>query len=158
MTMTPARLRRFMNLWPPFLFSGVRVESIASDWRRARVRLRLAWFNRNYVRTHFGGSLFAMTDPFWMILVMECLGRDYVVWDKAATIDFIAPGREDVYAEFLVEDAVLDELRAATANGEKCLRWFDTEVRTASGELVARVRKQLYVRRKHVRTAADATT
>lgn len=148
MKMTPARLRRFMNLWPPFLFSGVRVESIAPDWRRARVRLRLAWYNRNYVKTHFGGSLFAMTDPFWMILVMECLGRDYVVWDKSATIDFIAPGREDVYTEFLVEDAALDELRTATANGEKCLRWFDTEVKTASGELVARVRKQLYVRRK----------
>jgi hypothetical protein len=83
-----------------------------------------------------------------MILVMECLGRDYVVWDKAATIDFVAPGREDVYAEFTVEDSVLDELRAATANGEKHLRWFDVDVKTAGGELVARVRKQLYVRRK----------
>jgi acyl-coenzyme A thioesterase PaaI-like protein len=152
MKATPARLRRFMNLWPPFLFSGVRVETVAADWRHARVRLKLAWYNRNYVRTHFGGSLFAMTDPFWMILVMECLGRDYIVWDKAATIDFVAPGREDVFAEFVVDDQVLDELRAATANGDKCLRWFDTEVKTASGELVARVRKQLYVRRKRADT------
>ncbi|HSX59887.1 MAG TPA: DUF4442 domain-containing protein [Tahibacter sp.] len=152
---TPARLRRFMNLWPPFLFSGIRVESVSPDWRRARVRLKLAWYNRNYVKTHFGGSLFSMTDPFWMILVMECLGRDYIVWDKAATIDFIAPGREDVYAEFVVEDGVLDELRAATANGEKCLRWFDTDVKTAGGELIARVRKQLYVRRKENRRAGE---
>lgn len=151
MKVTPARLRRFMNLWPPFLFSGVRVETISTDWRRARVRLKLAWYNRNYVKTHFGGSLFAMTDPFWMILVLECLGRDYIVWDKSATIDFVAPGREDVYAEFVVEDSVLDELRAATANGGKTLRWFDTEVKTAGGELVARVRKQLYVRRKEER-------
>lgn len=83
-----------------------------------------------------------------MILVKERLGRDYIVWDKAATIDFVAPGREDVYADFVVDEQVLDELRAATANGEKTLRWFDTEVRTAGGELVARVRKQLYVRRK----------
>ncbi|MBL8298622.1 MAG: DUF4442 domain-containing protein [Rhodanobacteraceae bacterium] len=153
--MTPARLRRIMNFWPPFLFSGVRVEAISSDWRRARVRLRLAWYNRNYVKTHFGGSLFSMTDPFWMILVMECLGRDYVVWDQSATIDFVAAGREDVYAEFVVEDQALDELRAATANGEKYLRWFDTEVKTASGELVARVRKQLYVRRKRHRRSSD---
>jgi acyl-coenzyme A thioesterase PaaI-like protein len=151
MKVTPARLRRFMNLWPPFLFSGVRVETISTDWRRARVRLKLAWYNRNYVKTHFGGSLFAMTDPFWMILVLECLGRDYIVWDKSATIDFVAPGREDVYAEFVVEDSVLDELRAATANGGKTLRWFDTEVKTAGGELIARVRKQLYVRRKEER-------
>ena len=154
MRVTPARLRRFMNLWPPFLFSGIRVQHVAPDWRSARVRLKLAWYNRNYVRTHFGGSLFAMTDPFWMILVMECLGRDYVVWDQAGSIEFVAPGREDVYAEFHVDEPVLEELRAATADGQKYLRWFDTEVKTASGELIARVRKQLYVRRKR----RDGTT
>ena len=146
--MKPAMLRRFFNLWPPFLFAGIRVKEIAPDWRYARVRLKLAWYNRNYVRTHFGGNLFSMTDPFWMILVMHCLGRDYIVWDKAGTIDFVAPGREDVYAEFRVDDAVLDELRAATASGEKYLRWFDVDVKTADGTVVARVRKQLYVRRK----------
>ena len=148
MKVTPARLRRVFNLWPPFLFAGIRVAEIAPDWRYARVRLKLAWYNRNYVRTQYGGNLFSMTDPFWMILVMECLGRDYIVWDKAGAIDFVAPGREDVYAEFRVEDTVLDEIRAATANGEKTLRWFETEVKTASGDVVARVRKQLYVRRK----------
>lgn len=145
---TPARLRRFMNLWPPFLFGGIRVETVSADWREARVRLKLRWYNRNYVGTHFGGNLFSMTDPFWMILILECLGRDYVVWDQSGSIDFLAPGREDVYAHFKVEESVLDELRAATANGEKYLRWFETEIRTASGELIARVRKQIYVRRK----------
>lgn len=146
--MKPATLRRFINLWPPFLFAGIRVQEISPDWHRARVRLKLRWYNRNYVGTHFGGNLFSMSDPFWMILVMNCLGRDYIVWDKAGTIDFVAPGREDVYAEFHVDDAVLDELRAATADGEKILRWFDVDVKTAGGEVIARVRKQLYVRSK----------
>lgn len=149
--MKPQRLRRMVNFWPLFLFAGIKVERIADDWRYAKVRLKLRWYNRNYVGTQFGGSLFSMTDPWWMILVMECLGRDYVVWDHAGEIVFVAPGREDVFAEFRVEDAVLDELRAATANGEKVLRWFDTEIKTASGELVAQVRKQLYVRRKRER-------
>ena len=147
-TMKASTLRRFFNVWPPFLFAGIRVREIAPDWRRARVQLKLTWYNRNYVRTHFGGNLFSMTDPFWMILVMHCLGRDYIVWDKAGTIDFVAPGREDVYADFVVDDAVLDEIRAATAGGEKYLRWFDIDVKTAGGDVVARVRKQLYVRRK----------
>ncbi|TDR40850.1 acyl-coenzyme A thioesterase PaaI-like protein [Tahibacter aquaticus] len=151
MKITPSGLRRTMNLWLPFLFSGIRVQSISPDWRRARVRLKLGWFNRNYVGTHFGGNLFSMTDPFWMILLLECLGRDYKVWDQAGSIEFVKPGREDVYAEFVVEESVLDELRAATASGEKCLRWFDTEIKTASGELIARVRKQVYVRRKRDR-------
>ena len=147
-TLTPRKLRRIMNFWPPFLFSGIRVLDIGDDWHSARVRLKLGLFNRNYVGTHFGGSLFAMTDPFWMVLIMECLGREYMVWDQAGEITFVQPGREDVYAEFRVEDGVLDELRAATANGEKHLRWFAVDVKTAGGEVVARVRKQLYVRRK----------
>ena len=146
--MTPRRLRRLLRFWPPFLFAGVRVLAVSDDWRYARVALRLRWYSRNYVGTHFGGSLFAMTDPFWMILVMESLGLDYIVWDKAAEIEFVAPGREDVYAEFRLGDAMLDELRAETADGRRALRWFETEVRTAGGELVARVRKQLYVKRK----------
>jgi acyl-coenzyme A thioesterase PaaI-like protein len=152
--MTPQRLRRIFNFWPPYLFSGIRVERLDPDWRYARVRLKLRWYNRNYVGSQFGGNLFSMADPFWMILVMESLGRDYIVWDQAGEIRFIAPGRDDVFAEFRVEEAVLDELRAATAGGEKALRWFETEIRTAAGELVALVRKQLYVRRKRDRRAA----
>ncbi len=146
--MTPRRLRRLFNWWPPFLFSGIRIEAVSDDWRYARARLKLRWYNRNYVGTAFGGSLFALTDPFWMILVMESLGRNYLVWDQAGEIEFIAPGRGDVIAEFRVDDAVLDELRAATADGGKVRRWFETEVRALDGSLVARTRKQLYVRRK----------
>ena len=139
---------RVLNLYPPLLFAGIRVLEISDDWRRARVVLRRRWYNRNYVGTHFGGSLFAMTDPFWMILTLRCLGSDYIVWDKAAEIEFVAPGREDVYVEFHVDEAMLEEIRAATAGGDKTLRWQTTEVHTAGGEVIARVRKQLYVRRK----------
>jgi len=149
MRMPSARaLRRILNLWPPFLFAGIRVLEVSDDMRRARVVLKRHWYNRNFVGTHFGGSLFAMTDPFWMILVMRGLGRDYIVWDKAGEIDFVAPGREAVYATFHLDDALLDEIRAATADGGKYLRWCETAVCTAGGEVVARVRKQLYVRRK----------
>jgi acyl-coenzyme A thioesterase PaaI-like protein len=137
-----------MNLWPPFLFAGIRITAISDDFRHARVRMRQHWFNRNYVGTHFGGSLFAMTDPFWMLLAMRSLGRDYMVWDQAAEIRFVKPGRGTVVADFTLGDDVLAAMRAATADGGKYLHWFDTEVRDASGEVVASVRKQVYVRRK----------
>lgn len=149
-------LRRILNLWPPFLFSGIHVVEFAADWRHARVELRMRPWNRNYVGTHFGGSLFAMTDPFWMIMIKESLGRDYMVWDKAGEIEFVKPGRGTVAAEFTLQEAALDELRAATANGDKALRWFDVDVNDAQGEVVARVRKQIYVRRK--RDRAEPTT
>ncbi|WNL45153.1 DUF4442 domain-containing protein [Dyella sp. BiH032] len=146
--MRASTFRRLLNLWPPFLFNSIRVQHVAEDWSEARVVLRLRPWNRNYVRTQFGGNLFAMTDPFWMLLVMHRLGGEYFVWDKAGAIDFVAPGRSDVYAHFKLEPSVIDELRAAAATGEKVLRWFETDVMTADGEVVARVRKQLYVRLK----------
>ena len=149
MRMVSARtMRRVLNLWPPFLFTGIHVARLADDYTSARVELRMRPWNRNYVGTHFGGSLFAMTDPFWMLLVMHRIGDGYIVWDKAATIDFEKPGRGMVSAEFRLDDAMLDELRAAAAGGDKVLRWFETPVRDAAGDTVALVRKQLYVRRK----------
>ena len=145
---SPRSLRRLLNIWPPFLFTGIRVMEIGADWRSARVRLRMHAWNRNAVGTHFGGSLFAMCDPFWMLLVMDALVPDYIVWDKAGDIEFVKPGKGTVEAVFQLDEAALDELRAATAGGEKTLRWFENTVTDAEGEVVARVRKQLYVRRK----------
>lgn len=141
-------LRHAMNLWPPFAAAGIRIEEISPDWRYVRVALRKGVFNRNYVGTHFGGSLFAMTDPFWMIMVMRAIGDGHVVWDKAAEIEFVSPGRTTVRAEFRLTDEHVAELRAAAADGSKVLRWFETEVRADDGTVIARVRKQLYVRRR----------
>ena len=137
-----------MNVWPPFLFSGIRVLEIAPDFRRARVRLSARWYNRNYVGTHFGGSLFAMTDPFLMLMALHVLGRAYLVWDRAAQIEFVRAVREDVFAEFELDDGALAAMREGAATGGRHLQWFDIDVRTAAGETVARVRKQLYVRLK----------
>ncbi|KFN41419.1 DUF4442 domain-containing protein [Arenimonas oryziterrae] len=156
--MSARRLRRLFNIYPPFLFSGIRVPTVSDDYRQVRVELRQHWYNKNYVGTHFGGSLFAMTDPFWMIMVMRNLGPGYLVWDKAAEIEFVKPGRGTVWAEFRLEDAVMEEIRAATEGGDKLLRWFDTEVRDAGGDVVARVRKQVYVRRKRPDSAPGPAT
>ncbi|WP_121008439.1 DUF4442 domain-containing protein [Saccharothrix australiensis] len=156
--MKASRLRLGMNLWPPFLFAGIRVVEISDDYRYARVRMRLRWYNRNYVGTHFGGSLFAMTDPFWMLLVLHHLGRDHVVWDRAGEIDFVRPGRGTVHAEFRLTDEHLADLRAQAADGGKALRWFPVDVLAEDGSVVARVRKQVYARRKATTPDEKAST
>jgi acyl-coenzyme A thioesterase PaaI-like protein len=147
----PARLRLAMNVYPPLLFAGIRITELSHDWRRAAVRLRLTRWNRNYVGTQFGGSLFAMTDPFWMLLMMNRLGSDYIVWDVAAQIDFVSPGRGDVFATFVLDDERVAAFKAATDAQPKHLDWFDVDVTDADGKVVARVRKQLYARRKDAR-------
>lgn len=144
---TPTGFRRGMNLWPPFLLTGIRITELDDDFRRVVVRLRRSRLTSNYVGTLFGGSLFAMTDPFWMIMMMRALGPGYVVWDKAGEIEFVAPGRTDVTAEFVLDPAVVAQVREAADAGGKVLRWFPVDVVGTDGTVVARVRKQLYVRR-----------
>ena len=112
-------LRWIMNLYPPYLGAGIWIRRIAPDFRQVEVRMALRWYNRNYVGTQFGGSLYSMTDPFYMLMLMENLGRDYVVWDKAASIDFIAPGRGPVFASFAIDQGFIDQVRECTAGGDK---------------------------------------
>ncbi|MDE2093051.1 MAG: DUF4442 domain-containing protein [Burkholderiales bacterium] len=137
-----------MKFWPPFLGAGIRVRSFADDFREATVELRLGRFNRNYVGTHFGGSLYAMTDPFFMIMLLHNLGGDYLVWDKAGSIEYVAPGRGVVTAHFRLTDERIAEIRAQAAAGGKVFPEFEVEVKDEAGEVVARVRKILYVRLK----------
>ena len=142
------KLRWIINLWPPNLASGIRILRIDPDYRRVIVRLKRYFFNRNYVGTHFGGSLFAMTDPWWMIMLLRNLGSDYIVWDKAAAIDFVKAVCEPVFADFTLDAATIESIRASADREGKTLHWFTIDVTTASGVVVAQVRKQVYVRRK----------
>ena len=149
---TLARKARFLR-WalyfcPPCIGAGVRVRQSSADCQQVQVKMGLGWYNRNYVGTQFGGSLYSMTDPFFMLMVMECLGRQYIVWDKAARIDFIAPGKGPVFANFAIDEALLADIRTRTAAGDKYLPELHVDVRDGDGTLVARVHKTLYVRLK----------
>ena len=154
--MKASRLRFGMNLWPPFLFAGIRVEEISPDYRYARVRMRLRPWNRNFFGTHFGGSLFAMTDPFWVLLLFNQLSGEHVVWDQSGEIDFVAPGRGTVRAEFPLTDEHVEQVLVRTASGEKALIWFETDVVGQDGSVIARVKKQVYARRKRDKQLAHA--
>jgi uncharacterized protein YxjI len=98
------------------------------------------------VGTLFGGSLFAMTDPFFMIMTMKNLGKKYIVWDKRGEIEFISPGRATVYGSFDITDEDLEEIKVEVEKSGKHLKWFEVELKTADGTLVARVKKQIYFR------------
>jgi Domain of unknown function (DUF4442) len=141
-------LGRWINLWPPFLGMGIRIRHIAPDMKAVDVEMKLRFWNANYVGTHFGGSLFAMTDPFYMLMLMANLGRDYIVWDKAASIRYRKPGRGTVRAEFRLSDSQIDDIREKLKTLPKYEPTFLVEVKDESGEVVAVVEKLLHVRKK----------
>ena len=142
------RVLRLMRFYPPFLGAGIRVKEVAEDLRTLEVELDLTALNRNYMGTHFGGSLYAMCDPFYMFLVIQALGPGFVVWDKSATIDFIKPGRGRVTARFELTEERLAEIRAEVQHNGKSHPRFEVTVRDQEGEIVARVGKVLSVRPK----------
>jgi acyl-coenzyme A thioesterase PaaI-like protein len=149
MRFSARQLQKGMKWWPPFLGAGIRVRSLSEDFRDAVVELRLGRLNRNAVGTHFGGSLYAMTDPFFAIMLMHNLGGDYLVWDKSGSIEYVAPGRGTVRARFVLTEQRVADIRAQAVGGEKVLPEFQVEVRHAESDaLVALVRKTLYVRLK----------
>jgi acyl-coenzyme A thioesterase PaaI-like protein len=143
-----AGMRRMLNIWPPFLFSGISILEISKDFRHAQVRLKKKMLTSNYVGTLFGGSLFAMTDPFYMVMVMKNLGKDYIVWDKRSEIEYVSPGKSTVYAEFHLWDEQLEEIKREVAATGKYLKWFEVEIKSADETVVAIVKKQIYVRKK----------
>ncbi|WP_144795781.1 PaaI family thioesterase [Microbacterium paludicola] len=154
MKITPRRLAIGMSLWIPNLFSGIRVRRYSDDWTHATVELHVNAFTRNFVGTAFGGSMSAMTDPYFFMLVMHQLGRDYVVWDTRGEIEFVKPGRGVLTAEFHVPTEKAAELRDRARGGKKVLEWFKTEITDRDGDVVARVRREVYVREKRRVTEA----
>lgn len=138
------RMLRLMSLWPPLLGAGIRVVRMDAEMREIDVELRMRRWNRNYVGAHFGGSLFAMTDPFYMLMVMENLGQGFVVWDKAASIRFRRPGKGTVRAEFRLAQERLEEIRSAVERGGRVDARFVVEVKDEGGLVVAEVERVLY--------------
>lgn len=148
------RWPRLLSAYPPFVGAGIRVAGVSSDWRYVRVEMRLRPWNRNLVGTHFGGSLYAMTDPFYMIMLVNNLDRGYMVWDRAATIRFRRPGRGTVAVEFRLTEEQIGAIRAAADRDGRTDQVLTAIVRDAAGETVAEVEKTIYVRAPAARQPA----
>ncbi|MBE9537011.1 MAG: DUF4442 domain-containing protein [Proteobacteria bacterium] len=152
----PARVLIFIaNLWFPFRGAGIRIIHASPDYRRVEVQMRLTWFNRNYVGTHFGGSLYALTDPFYMMMLINNLGSDYIVWDKAAKIEFIKPGRGTVSTSFILEKSEIEQIKSICHEEGRYIFDKTVDVVNKSGEVVASVIKTLYVRNKNWEVKQD---
>lgn len=145
---TPRRLKFVLNIYGPYLGAGVRVHHISADWREVNVSMKLRWYNRNAVGTQFGGSLYSMVDPHLMLLLMQLLGEGYTVWDKSAEVEFVSPGKGEVHSTIRISDEQLSEIRAKAEIGEAYFPEFELQVLSEAGDLVATVRKTLYVRKK----------
>lgn len=144
----PAIFRLALTLYPPYLGTGIGVREVSRDFRRVVVTMKSRFYNRNAYGTHFGGSLYSMADPFYALMLHHLLGREYVVWDRSACIDYLKPGRGTVTAVFDWTDDQLATIRARTAKGDRCEPERTLDINDSEGDTVARVYKRLYVRKR----------
>jgi len=140
------KLIRKINWYPPYLGMGIRVRSFRPDFTRFEVELRARWYNKNLFGTHFGGSLYAMCDPFYVFIVTMNLGGGYIVWDKSASIEFLVPAKGTILGIFEISRERLAEIRAEVDELGKNTYHFETGLLDETGQVVARVSKEIYVR------------
>jgi acyl-coenzyme A thioesterase PaaI-like protein len=144
----PKVMRRLLNFWPPFLFSGIKVAELAHDYRYCRVELKSRLWTRNINNSQFGGAMFAMTDPVYPLLLMGALGKEYQVWDKQADINFITPGKGKLTAEFWLSDEAVLDIKNATEQGDKHFPQFIVHIKDSNNQIVAEVNRTVYIRKK----------
>jgi acyl-coenzyme A thioesterase PaaI-like protein len=153
------RLRRWVwNFIPAYRGTGGRVTYIADDYTEIHVRVPLSWRTRNYVGTIYGGSMYGAVDPVYMLMLMKLLGRDYVVWDKAASIRFRRPGRTTLRAKFVVTPSEVEAIKEELRGRKSVDRVYTVELVDDAGKVHARVEKTLYVALRERAAARGAGT
>ena len=141
-------MRWKFNLFPAYRGTGGRITYIAGDLREVRVKIPLNWRTRNYVGTIYGGSLYGAVDPMYMIMLIRNLGPAYTVWDKAASIRFVKPGRSTLTARFVVTEEEIETIRKLCDAGRPIDRIYNIEIVDCAGAVHAAVEKTIYIRRK----------
>lgn len=145
---TPKSVMRFIRFWPPYLAAGISVKEFNEDFTTIKVQMKQRITNTNYVGTHFGGSLYSMCDPFYMFILLRHLSKEHIVWDKSAEIEFVRPGKGTVTAEFHIPMSDIEDIRQQCLKQFKLTPFYQSEIIDEHGEVVAKVKKGLYVRRK----------
>ncbi len=141
-------LRWAFNFWPCIWCTGSQVEFIAGDYTELHISLKLNMRTRNRVGTVFGGSIYSSVDPYFMLLFMQVLGKNYVVWDKGASMKFIRPIIDKVKCRFLIADELIAEVKQrVTETGEYSFE-LPLKYEDDSGKVYATFTKTVYVAEK----------
>ncbi len=136
------------NFFPAYRGTGARIVNISADYREIRVKIPLTWRTRNYVGTIYGGSMYAGIDPIYMLMLIKNLGFKYVVWDKAANIRFKRPGKETLFADFLLTQEELDEIKSLLETQKSIDRIYNAELKDKNGKIHCVIEKTLYIANK----------
>jgi hypothetical protein len=142
------RFRTLMNWYPMYFGTGGKILFWSDDSKEVHLRLKLSLWTYNYVGTIFGGSMFAASDPFYMIMLMNNLGKDYVVWDKSAQIRFRKPAKQTLYAKYTLDTPLLDSIRQEIAEKQEIDKIFRIQWVDKNGVVYSEIERACYIANK----------
>ena len=137
-----------INHFPAFRRSSGRVRFVSADWKEIHVRIKRNFRNTNYNGSIYGGSIYAAIDPIYAIQLIQIFGKEYVVWDKKAVIDFKRPIKKKAAARFIFTDELIDTIKQnLDKEGEY---YFDLPVSFVdeTGFIYAEIDKTLFIATK----------
>ncbi|MDN5618915.1 MAG: DUF4442 domain-containing protein [Psychrobacter sp.] len=156
--LTPHLLKLRLNTYAPYIGAGIKIDHISLDQGLCVVSMGLTTLNKNIVGTQFGGSLYSMVDPFYMLMLMHQLGSNYVVWDKSSNIDFIAPGNSKVTARMKIPSTEVITIQELAKDGEPVFREYKVDIVDDQQKLIATVTKTLYIRLRKYSKSKEQTS
>ena len=145
---SPSLLKAASRIWGPFLGAGVRIMNISPDFREIETRMKLHWYNKNIVGSHYGGSLYSMADPFYMMILLSNIGDKHYVWDKFASVEYVHPCKTEVRAQFNISGDEIERIVEMASDGKAHYVDFHVNVMNTEDNIVAKIKKTLYVKRK----------
>lgn len=143
------KVRWVLNLYPPFLFGGIRVDAVEDGMRYCRVRIRKSLVSRNLHGTTFGGTMYAAADPFFALMYWQQFARRGVRvdgWTRSATIRFLRPATSDLTMEFRLDDADVEDMARVLNDAGKGDRVHRVEAVDRDGRVCAIIETEAHVR------------
>jgi acyl-coenzyme A thioesterase PaaI-like protein len=149
MTISENTLKWLMRLYPPMLFQRIWVKKIHKDFRGIDVKINKSLFTTNLGNSIFGGTIFSATDPFYALLfgqLMQHKGFKITVWLKSAQIQYIKPGRTDLFYTISISDPMISEVEYLLKTEGKSVKAYPIEIFNRDGELCATAINEVYIR------------
>ncbi len=145
-------LKWLLRFYPPLFFQGIWIVGFDKEFRWVKVKIIKTFFNINYNKTLFGGTIFSASDPFYAILFDQILTRKGFkirVWLKSAHIQYLKPGNSNLYFRIHIAETEVYEAEHLLKTVGKFVKTYPIEILNEKGELCALVQNEVYVRNLH---------
>ncbi len=142
-------LKWLMRFYPPMFFQRIWVTKFHKDFRGVDVKINKSLITTNLGDSIFGGTIFSATDPFYALIfgqLMQRKGLKVTVWLKSAQINYLKPGRTDLFYSIAITDEMIAEAETALLTEGKFVKAYPIEIFDETKELCATALNEVYLR------------